>query len=181
MLTFYIDDFTPCLIDDTTGEIVETEVIRITRASFLSKYNRHTGWYTDWSDELKDNEVYALVIKGTVDIQGLVSVRLDDISQETFISWGCVNPESNKVIKDSIKYRGIGGHLMAIASDKSLDYGRDGSFYGFAANEKLLNHYVEKYGAIPVWILHENHVVFDSKAAEVIRKEYDYEWTDEEI
>lgn len=29
MLTFYVDEITPCLIDSKTGDIVETEVVRI--------------------------------------------------------------------------------------------------------------------------------------------------------
>ena len=45
MITVFIDDLTPCLIDNTTGEIVETEVIQIKRKSFLDKYNSKTGWY----------------------------------------------------------------------------------------------------------------------------------------
>ena len=31
----WIDDFTPCLKDNLTGEVVNTEVIRIRRKSFL--------------------------------------------------------------------------------------------------------------------------------------------------
>lgn len=38
MIYVDIDEFSPCLIDNTSGEIVETEVIRIKRRSFLSKY-----------------------------------------------------------------------------------------------------------------------------------------------
>mgnify|MGYP006988879921 FL=1 len=40
----WIDDFTPCLKDNLTGEVVNTEVIRIRRKSFLSKFNRKNGW-----------------------------------------------------------------------------------------------------------------------------------------
>ena len=39
----WIDDFTPCLKDNLTGEVVNTEVIRIRRKSFLSKFNRKSG------------------------------------------------------------------------------------------------------------------------------------------
>ena len=98
MFTFYIDEITPCLVDNRTGDIVETEVIRIRRKSFLRKYNKNNGWYTNWSSELDQNEVYALVVKGTVDIQGLISLRLDHESNEVYASWGCVAPESNKQI-----------------------------------------------------------------------------------
>lgn len=39
----WIDDFTPCLKDNLTGEVVNTEVVRIRRKSFLSKFNRKSG------------------------------------------------------------------------------------------------------------------------------------------
>lgn len=45
MLCVEIDELTPCLTDNESGEIVETEVIRVKRKSFLSKYNKATGWY----------------------------------------------------------------------------------------------------------------------------------------
>ena len=45
VLDVWIDDFTPCLKDNLTGEVVNTEVIRIRRKSFLSKFNRKSGWY----------------------------------------------------------------------------------------------------------------------------------------
>ena len=49
MITVTIDEFTPCLKNTKTGEIVETEVIRLRRKSFLAKYNKRTGWYVNWS------------------------------------------------------------------------------------------------------------------------------------
>ena len=54
MIYVDIDELSPCLIDNTSGEIVETEVIRIKRRSFLSKYNKNTGWYVDWSELLEE-------------------------------------------------------------------------------------------------------------------------------
>ena len=43
MINVYIDEFTPCLKDVETGELVDTEVIRIKRPSFLRKYNKRNG------------------------------------------------------------------------------------------------------------------------------------------
>ena len=62
-ISVYIDDFTPCLKDNATGELIDTEVIRIRRSSFLEKYNKKNGWYIDWSKLTQTSEVYALVIK----------------------------------------------------------------------------------------------------------------------
>lgn len=40
MVNVIIDEFTPCLKDARTGELVQTEVIRIRRKTFLKKYNK---------------------------------------------------------------------------------------------------------------------------------------------
>ena len=81
MINVWIDEFTPCLKDSTTGEIVQTEVIRIKRKSFLKKYNEKNGWYVNWADLVDENEVYALVVEGSVDIQGLVALSRNEDMQ----------------------------------------------------------------------------------------------------
>ena len=76
MINVLIDEMTPCLKDSKTGEIVQTEVIRIKRKSFLKKYNKKNGWYTNWEKLTEESEIYALVLEGTVDIQiGRASCR----------------------------------------------------------------------------------------------------------
>ena len=120
-ISVYIDDFTPCLKDNVTGELVDTEVIRIKRSSFLEKYNKKNGWYIDWSQLTKNSEVYALVIKGTVDIQGLVSVQNNPDAGALYIQWMCTAPQNNKQLTDTPKYSGGGGHLFAITGKKSVE------------------------------------------------------------
>ena len=95
MICFTIDGLTPCLKNLESGEIVETEVIRIKRKSFLSKFNSKTGWVVDWKDLVDENEVYALVIKGSVDVQGLIALRGESQSQAVYIQWAVVSPENN--------------------------------------------------------------------------------------
>lgn len=84
-ISVYIDDFTPCLKDNSTGELVDTEVVRIRRSSFLSKYNKQNGWYVNWGALAKNSEIYALVVKGTVDIQGLVSLQNNSDAKAIYI------------------------------------------------------------------------------------------------
>ena len=69
MINVFIDTITPCLSDAKTGELVQTEVIEITRKSFFKKYNKKNGGYTNWAQLIDDNEVYALVVEGSVDIR----------------------------------------------------------------------------------------------------------------
>lgn len=180
MICVEVDELTPCLKDMRTGELVDTEVIRIVRKSFLTKYNKKNGWYVNWSSLLTDNEVYALVIKGTVDIQGLVALRFDKDVQSTYVSWMVASPENNPQL-GSKRYAGVGGHLFAVAADRAEALGSHGEFYGYAANEKLLQHYVDSFDAIYVGMLHTYHFVISQDSARQIMEAYTYEWTDEEI
>lgn len=182
MINVYIDEFTPCLKDTKTGELIQTEVIRIKRKSFLQKYNKRNGWYVNWSSLLDDSEIYALVLKGTVDIQGLVAITPDNEFQSMFIDWMCVSPENDFATRNNVRYKGIGGHLFAIAAQKSIDYGFGGHMYGYAVNKKVLQHYVEKlYAEILPSLSHPYHFAISEKNSKLIMEVYDYEWTNEEI
>ena len=181
MINVIIDEFTSCLKDARTGELVQTEVIRIKRKSFLRKYNKKNGWYTNWESLADENEIYALVVEGSVDIQGLVAVARNDDMQALYISWMCASPDNNKQIANEVKYLGVGGHLFAIAAQKSVNYGYDGYMYGFAANKELLEHYVKVFQGEVIAILHPYQFAIDEQAAREIMEVYDYEWTDEEI
>ncbi len=79
------------------------------------------------------------------------------------------------------KYTGVGGHLFAIAADKSVEYGFDGVITGHAANMDLVRHYCEIFKAEHIAMLHPYQIAIYEKEADNIRKVYDYEWTDEEI
>ena len=176
-----IDDFTPWLKDNATGELIDTEVIRIRRNSFLEKYNKKNGWYIDRSKLPQNSEVYALVIKGTVDIQGLISLQNNPEAGALYIQWMCSAPQNNKKLTDKQKYSGVGGHLFAIAGKKSIEYGYDGDVFGFAADEYLLKHYVEELGAEPLRMLHPFHFGIFGDKMKKIMEVYEYEWTDEQI
>ncbi len=127
---------------------------------------------------LSQNEIFALVIKGTVDIQGMVALQRNDDYKAVYISWMCTAPQNNKELANTQKYFGVGGHLFAIAIDKSLEYGYNGVVTGFAANEKLLQHYCHTFHAEPLRILHPYHMMINELEAMRIKEAYTYEWTD---
>lgn len=163
MIPFIIDSLTPCLKNVQTGDIVETEVIRVKRKSFLQKFNEHTGWYVNWSKFDDETEIYALVIKGTVDIQGLIAVT-DDV-------------QSNAVKV----YEGVGGHLFAIAMNISVQRGHGGCVHAVAMDNEILKHYVDVFDAIVVGIMHPFHFVIEEESAKKIMEVYKYEWSDDEL
>lgn len=181
MIFVDIDELTPCLLDTATGDIVETESIKIKRISFLKKFNKRSGWYVSWSDLAKSNEIIALVIKGTVDIQGLLAIRYDNVIKMPFITWMVAAPHNNPQIVDKKKYLGVGGHLFAIAIDKSIDYGHDGELTGFAANSSLEKHYVDIFNADRIEMLHPYQIYISSKNAMKIKEVYTYDRTEDEL
>ena len=181
MICVEIDELTPCLIDNESGDIVETEVIRIKRKSFLAKYNKSTGWYENWSDLAKENDIYAIVVKGTVSIQGLVGVRRDDDMKSSFVSWMVAAPHNNPKMCENKRYNGVGGHLFAIAAQRSFEYGYGCAISGFAANVDLMNHYIDVFDAEPICMLHDYQIFISEEAGAKIREVYDYEWTDDII
>ncbi len=86
MINVFIDEFTPCLKDGKTGELVQTEVIRVKRKSFLKKYNKKNGWYVNWASLVDENEIYTLVVEGSVDIQGLIAIAPDKDMNAIYIT-----------------------------------------------------------------------------------------------
>lgn len=180
MITFKIDELTPCLKDTETGEFYDTEVVRLKRKSFLSKFNKKTGWYINWSEFPKDIEIYALVLKGTMDIQGLIALEYDSDAQAVHILWGCTAPHNNIWQYGTQKFKGVGGHLFAIASDLSMQKGYDGFVYGEAMDADLYQYYIEEFKALPLPPRSNPYCfMLSDEATKNIREVYAYEWTDE--
>ena len=184
MIPFTIDELTACLKDVETGDMVETEVIRVRRKSFLSKFNEKTGWYVNWAKFPKEIEIYALVLKGTVDIQGMVAIEPHEDAHAVHIHWACTAPHNNIWENGRQKYSGVGGHLFAIAGNKSVEYGFDGYIFAEAMNEKILAHYQKNFQAevFPFGVPpHPYRFIINEINMARIMEEYNYEDTDEEI
>lgn len=177
MIYVDIDVLTPCLIDITTGEVVNTEVVQV-RSSVLSKFTKKNGWYTDWNKLACESEVYALMLTGTFSIQGLIAIHKDANTRTAFIDWAVASPENNPLLTKNKKYKGVGGHLFAIAADKSIQYGYNGAISGFAANKVLMEHYIKTFNAEPICQLHPYQIFIDEINGSKLREVYSYEWSD---
>lgn len=182
MITFYVDELLPCLKENETGEIYETEVLRLKRKSFLSKFNDRTGWFINWSKLPDDTEVYALVLKGTNDIQGLVAVAYDEEALAVNIRWACAAPHNDKWRFEQQKFSGVGGHLLAIASELSVRHGYEGFVYGEAMDKKLFEYYCKEFNALPLPPTSNPYkFMLSDETTRSIREVYNYDWTDEII
>ena len=175
-LDIWIDEVVPCLKDTKTGELKDTVVFKIQSRSYLKNFKAKDGWHINWNEVPKNVEVYALALHDTNEIQGLVGIRNDKDAQAAYIHWACTAPHNNKHDFGAQKYEGVGGHLFAIAIDKSIEWGYDGVVHGFAANMDLVKHYVETFNAEHLGMLHPYQIVVGAEDAKKILEVYRYEW-----
>jgi hypothetical protein len=141
-LDFLIDKLTNSIENTSTGEVFDTEIVKLTVDD--SKQIRKSDWQFNWAKELKDisKSVYKLTtVNNPTIIQGLLS--LEDKQDHIFMHL----IESSKFNKGSQKmYFGVPGNLVAYACKVSVDKGYNG-FLAFDAKTALLKHYEQSLGA----------------------------------
>ena len=175
-INIWIDEIVPCLKDTVTGEMKETVVFKIESRSYLKQYTEQNGWQINWIELPADVEIYELALKDTKEIQGLVAVKNDVNSRAAFLHWACTAPQNNKHDFGKQKYSGVGGHLFAIAADKSVQWGYEGAMHGFALNKELLEHYIETFNAEFLGMLHDYQFFINEINAKKLLEVYNYEW-----
>ena len=137
-LDFVIDKLTNSIENTSTGEVFDTEVVRLT----IKDVNqiKKPEWQFDWVKEIKDKtkEVYKLTtVNNPTIIQGLLSI--EDKQDHIFMHL----IESSKFNKNKDKvYYGVPGNLVAYACKVSVDKGYQG-FLAFDAKTTLIKHYQE--------------------------------------
>ena len=137
-LDFVIDKLTNSVENTSTGEVFNTEIVRLTLKDL--KQIHKAEWQFDWTNEIKDKtkEVYKLTtVNNSTIIQGLISI--EDKQDHIFmhlIESAKFNKNKNKV------YLGVPGNLVAYACRVSVDRGYQG-FLAFDAKTTLIKHYKE--------------------------------------
>lgn len=176
-VNIWVDEIVPCLKDkENNDQICETFVFRVESRSYLKKFQHKNGWMINWNELDKSLEIYALALKETNEVQGLIALKNDSKAKACYIHWACTAPWNNSHDFGKQRYTGVGGHLFAIACDKSKDWGYNGVVYGFALNEKLILHYIERFNAQWIGILHPYHFLIDEESANKLLEVYNYEW-----
>ena len=92
--------------------------------------------------------------------------------------WACVAPQNNYHEHGKKKYLGVGGHLFAIAIDKSFQWNHGGVVHGFAAKKYILKHYIEVFHAEYLGMLHQYQFLIDEENAKKLLEVYHYEWNE---
>lgn len=135
-LDFEIDKLTNSIENTFTGEVFDTEIVKI-QANGKRQFKK-SDWVFDWSKELTDGtkEVFKLTtVNNPTIIQGLMS--LEDKKDHFFMHL----IESSKFNKGEGKvYLGVPGNLVAFACKLSFDKGYYG-FIAFDAKTALIEHY----------------------------------------
>lgn len=85
------------------------------------------------------DEVYALVIKGTVDIQGLVALEKDDDAKAIYISWMVAAPQNNKMLTEEIRNLGVGDIFLQLPQTSLLNMGMKVLYTGLLQMRICLN------------------------------------------
>lgn len=141
-LDFIIDKLTNSIENILTGEVFDTEIVKVTIAD--TKQIKKIEWQFNWHKELKDDtkEVYKLTtINNPTIIQGLVSI--EDKHDHIFMHL----IESAKFNKGKSKiYFGVPANLIAFACKVSVDKGYEG-FLAFDAKSALIKHYEQSLHA----------------------------------
>lgn len=75
----------------------------------------------------------------------------------------------------SKRYEGVGGHLFAIAAQKSMEKGYGGFVFLDAKNADLVRHYEEALGAQFLGIAHPYRMIIDEEAAARLLRIYTFD------
>lgn len=156
-----IDELTDCLIENSTGNIAETEYIRRTAKIKKSDYK---GWKFNWSTTEKNGYIiYELFVKGDTKVQGRVSLKIDG---------GVANVDIAETAPHNFghqgKYTGVGGHLFAIACQVSLESGCDG-VVAFDSKSDLVEYYKKELNAVEIY---PRRMVIFEDAAQILLDKY---------
>ncbi|MFI5136560.1 MAG: hypothetical protein ACHQIM_01950 [Sphingobacteriales bacterium] len=141
-LDFIIDKLTNSIENTLTGEVFDTEIVKLT--SLAAKQINETNWQFSWQKELKDKtkEIYKLTtVNNPSIIQGLLSIE----DKQDHIFMHLIESAKFNKGKDKV-YFGVPGNLVAYACKVSFDRGYEG-FLAFDAKSALIKHYQESLHA----------------------------------
>ncbi len=163
-LDFEIGKLTSSIENTLTGEVFETEIIRLHVSD--SPLIKKREWVFDWQIELMDTdrEVYAIVTRENPEIfHGLVSIadNIDHI-QMYLLENAAFNRGNSKL------YDGVALNLVAFVCKKSFEKGFAGAI-AFIAKTTLIEHYEKKLGAKR---LDGNKMFIDTREAYFLVKQY---------
>ena len=161
MVDIIIDELTDCLIRREDNAIVETQYKLL---SSKIKKKDYSKWNFDWSiPQENEYSIYELFLKNDDIVQGRITLKNDG----GVINIDIVENAPHNIGKTG-KYKGVGGHLFAIACQLSFDYGLDG-FVTFITKTNLIEHYKNELSA---QVISGQRMYIDTYAAQLLIDRY---------
>ena len=165
-----IDILSPCLLDVNTGEIVDTFYSKADISEL--KRLKKKDWNFNWASEnLRAAEIYKITVEGNYEIQGLIALQgvSEDKAVYVVIAESAIHNRG-----ESRHYRGVGGHLFAVAAQRSIELGYGGFMYMEVKNKELAEHYEATLGAVSLGSVTglTRRMYIDEDAAQILLNEY---------
>jgi hypothetical protein len=163
-LDFEVDKLTNSIENILTGQIFETEIVRLKPENI--QLLKRSKWQFNWRTELKSEhrEIYGLITKENPSIlHGIMSI--EDLSDHFFlhlIESAALNKGHQKL------FAGVAPNLVAFACKKSFEKGYGGHL-AFVAKSALIEHYKNSLGAKR---LDGNRMFLDTEAAYPLVRSY---------
>lgn len=156
-----IDKLTDCLVERSTGDVVETDYIERRTVIKRKEFN---GWKFDWGITQENGyTIYELFVDGDDRVQGRIALKIEggvanvDIVETAPHNYGHTG-----------EYIGVGGHLFAIACQISLEAGCDG-VVAFDSKSNLVKHYKKELNAVEIY---PRRMVIFEDAAQILLDTY---------
>lgn len=166
-----IDKFTPCLIERASGRVVETAYSAAPKQELTGLQKQ--GWLFRWNaGDLKGATIYKLTRKNESIPQGLIAIRDYRADSAVYVQLAESAPWNKGENK---RYEGVGGHLFAVAAQKSMDWGYGGFLFLDAKNMELVEHYRKAFGAVHIGGPHPYRMLIDEDAARQLLNAYTLE------
>ena len=141
-LDFEIGKLTSSIENTLTGEVFETEIIRLRRSD--QALIKKKDWQFDWFEELnnKKREVHGLVTRENPTIlHGLVSFASNIDHIHMYLLENATPNRGNKKL-----YDGVALNLVAFVCKSAFERGFEGAV-AFIEKSALMEHYEKKLGA----------------------------------
>ncbi len=168
MNSIEIDKLTPCLERVSDSQIVDTSFSVVEKSELSGLKN----WLFNWNaPDLKDCEIFKLSVEGDERIQGLVALHIMKRDRAVYVKIAESAPHNKGKNKEFV---GVGGHLFAIAVQRSYELGFDGFAYLDAKNVELVKHYAKTLGAILIGHPHPYRMIIDEEAAYKLKQVYNF-------
>lgn len=149
-LDLEIDEFTFCLKHTGTGEIYNTKVDLATNADFkhVEKWRMHEDWNLYLNQPSPFYSVHKVLLENDEAIQGMICLESEPLGTTyKWIEMSVIESAPHNYGQSKL-YAGVAAHLLAIACQKSIETGCNGIVAFHAKNQKLVEHYQNKLGAV---------------------------------